>query len=219
MSTYFAVLCLATRSCPTLCNPIDCSCQAPLSMGILQATTLEWVAISFSRGSSPPRNQTGVSCMVGRFLPAELPGESLYPLQWAKAVHKISQYWLCLINKALLLMTSTLIPENMGLQLSLNTFLKDIYIIYIHTSVRKRKIPREEQWPNFCFCWLFEGHKSWILKCALKQGVAEIITFLVFQISGLLFVKYLWSNSFQLFLPFIYVNPKVSGESSKTWRS
>ena len=154
MSTYFAVLCLATRLCPTLCNPIDCSCQAPLSMGILQATTLEWVAISFSRGSSPPRNQTGVSCMVGRFLPAELPGESLYPLQWAKAVHKISQYWLCLINKALLLMTSTLIPENMGLQLSLNTFLKDIYIIYIHTSVRKRKIPREEQWPNFCFCLL-----------------------------------------------------------------
>ena len=58
MSTYFAVLCLATRSCPTLCNPIDCSCQAPLSMGILQATTLEWVAISFSRGSSPPRDRT-----------------------------------------------------------------------------------------------------------------------------------------------------------------
>ena len=35
--------------------------QAPLSMGILQARILEWVAMPFSRGSSPPRNQTCVS--------------------------------------------------------------------------------------------------------------------------------------------------------------
>ena len=76
MSTYFAVLCLATRSCPTLCNPIDCSCQAPLSMGILQATTLEWVAISFSRGSSPPRDRTQVSCITGRFFTVQATRET-----------------------------------------------------------------------------------------------------------------------------------------------
>ena len=35
--------------------------QAPLSMGILQARILEWVAVFFSRGSSRPRDQTGVS--------------------------------------------------------------------------------------------------------------------------------------------------------------
>ena len=35
------------QSCPTLCNPIDGSHQAPVP-GILQARTLEWVAISFS---------------------------------------------------------------------------------------------------------------------------------------------------------------------------
>ena len=34
--------------------------------GILQARILEWVAISFSRGSSPPRNWTRVSCISGR---------------------------------------------------------------------------------------------------------------------------------------------------------
>ena len=34
--------------------------------GILQARTLEWVAISFSRGSSWPRDQTQVSCIAGR---------------------------------------------------------------------------------------------------------------------------------------------------------
>ena len=35
--------------CPTLCSCMDCTCQAPLSVGILQARTLEWVATSFSR--------------------------------------------------------------------------------------------------------------------------------------------------------------------------
>ena len=41
--------------------------QAPLSMGILQARILEWVAISFSRGSSQPRDQSQVSCIAGGF--------------------------------------------------------------------------------------------------------------------------------------------------------
>ena len=35
--------------------------------GILQAKVLEWVAISFSRGSSEPRDQTRVSCIAHRF--------------------------------------------------------------------------------------------------------------------------------------------------------
>ena len=41
--------------------------QAPLSMGILQARLLEWVAIPFSRGSSQLRDQTQVSQVAGRF--------------------------------------------------------------------------------------------------------------------------------------------------------
>ena len=40
--------------------------QAPLSMRILQARILEWVAISFSRGSSQPRDQIQVSRIAGR---------------------------------------------------------------------------------------------------------------------------------------------------------
>ena len=39
--------------------------------GISQARTLEWVAISFSRGSSWPRDQTWVSCIAGRFFTTE----------------------------------------------------------------------------------------------------------------------------------------------------
>ena len=55
------------QPCPTLCDPMDCSPQAPLSMGILQARIPEWVAIPFSRGSSRPRDQTQASRITGRF--------------------------------------------------------------------------------------------------------------------------------------------------------
>ena len=54
------------QSCPTLCDPVDCSLPGSSLHGILQARILEWVAISFSRGSSQPRNQTWVSRIAGR---------------------------------------------------------------------------------------------------------------------------------------------------------
>ena len=54
------------HSCPTLCNPIDCSPPGSSVHGILQARILEWVAVSFSRGSSQPRDRTWVSCITGR---------------------------------------------------------------------------------------------------------------------------------------------------------
>ena len=41
-----------TQSCPTLCDPMDCSLPGSSVHRILQARILEWVAISFSRGSS-----------------------------------------------------------------------------------------------------------------------------------------------------------------------
>ena len=44
------------QSCPTLCDPVDCSLLGSSVHGILQARILEWVAISFSRGSSRPRD-------------------------------------------------------------------------------------------------------------------------------------------------------------------
>ena len=57
--------CSITKSCPTLCDPMDCSLLGSSLQGILQARILEWVAISFSRGSSWPGDQTHVSCIVG----------------------------------------------------------------------------------------------------------------------------------------------------------
>ena len=55
-----------TQSCPTLCNPMDCSLPGSSLHGILQARVLEWVDISFSRGSSRSKDQTQVSHIPGR---------------------------------------------------------------------------------------------------------------------------------------------------------
>ena len=63
----FCVFCFnlkvkVTQSYPTLFNPMDYTVH-----GILQARILEWVAFLFWRGSSQPRNQTGVFCTAGGF--------------------------------------------------------------------------------------------------------------------------------------------------------
>ena len=47
-----SVLCSVTQSCPTLCEPMDCSPPGSSVHGIFWARILEWVAIPFSRGSS-----------------------------------------------------------------------------------------------------------------------------------------------------------------------
>ena len=73
-----------TQSCPILWGPVDCSLPSSSVHGIFQATVLEWVAISFSRGSSWPRVRTWVSCIVGRcftvWATGEVPTPSTYHL-------------------------------------------------------------------------------------------------------------------------------------------
>ena len=54
------------QSCPTLCDHMDCSPPGSSIHWIFQARILEWVAISFSRGSSWPSNRIQVSCIAGR---------------------------------------------------------------------------------------------------------------------------------------------------------
>ena len=69
--TKLITLCICVHaqsfSCVTLCNPIDCSPLDSAVHGLLQAKIVEWVAISSSRGSSWPRDQTHVSC-TGRHI-------------------------------------------------------------------------------------------------------------------------------------------------------
>ena len=57
---------MKVKLCPTLCDPMDCSLPGSSTHGIFQARVLERVSISFSRGSSRPRDRTLVSCTAGR---------------------------------------------------------------------------------------------------------------------------------------------------------
>ena len=61
---------LVIQLCLTLCNPMDCSLPGSFVHRILQARMLEWVAVSFSRGSSWLRDQTRISCFfrIGRLI-------------------------------------------------------------------------------------------------------------------------------------------------------
>ena len=68
------VLCLVAQSCPTP-PPHGVSRQAPLSLRILQARILEWVAMPSSRGSSQPRDWTQVSRTASDSSPSEPPGK------------------------------------------------------------------------------------------------------------------------------------------------
>ena len=58
-------VCMCTQSCLTLCSPVDYSLSGSSVHGFSQARILEWAAISFSRGSSQPRDRTCISCVCG----------------------------------------------------------------------------------------------------------------------------------------------------------
>ena len=62
----FSRLSEVAQSCPTLCDPTDCSLPGSSVHGIFQAIVLEWLAISFSRGSSWPRDRTQFTHIVDR---------------------------------------------------------------------------------------------------------------------------------------------------------
>ena len=71
-----------------LCDAIDGSPPGSSVHGILQARILEWVAIPFSRGSSPPRDQTQASCTASRLFTVWATGEALYRSDLINSSHK-----------------------------------------------------------------------------------------------------------------------------------
>ena len=74
---------LVTQSCLTPCDSMDCNSPGFSAHGIFQAITLEWVAISFSRSSSQPRDQTLVlsSALAGGFFTTDPLGKP-FKLVW-----------------------------------------------------------------------------------------------------------------------------------------
>ena len=80
---------LLAQSCPTLCNPMDCSLPGSSVRGILQGRILEWVAIPFSRGSSRFRDQTRSPTLQADPLPSELAGKPIFYHIWIYLVFLI----------------------------------------------------------------------------------------------------------------------------------
>ena len=80
----------AAQSCLTLCNPMDCSLPDSSVHEILQARILEWVAIPFSGGIFPTRDQTHVYCIAGGFFTVWATKEFRQPLKAEKDKKKNS---------------------------------------------------------------------------------------------------------------------------------
>ena len=83
-------VCPLTQSCPTLCDPIDCSQWGSSVHEIFQAGILEQVAISSSRWSAQPRDQTcisRVSCTAGGFCTCWAIGEA--PVYFIHSINSI----------------------------------------------------------------------------------------------------------------------------------
>ena len=68
-------VCVHTQS-HSCCNPLDCSPPDSSVRGIFQARTLEWLAMSSSRGSSQPKDQTCISCIGRQILYCWVTGEA-----------------------------------------------------------------------------------------------------------------------------------------------
>ena len=88
-------VCVCAQSCPILCNPMDCSLPGSSVHGISQARILEWVAISYCRGSSWPRVWTQVSTLLVHWQADSLPLHHLgspnlmTALQWDTKVSEL----------------------------------------------------------------------------------------------------------------------------------
>ena len=77
---------LVPKSCPVLVIPWTVACQAPLQWDS-PGKNLERVAISFSRGSSWPRDRTQVSCIAGRFFTNWAMSEAQSRVKWVHNKH------------------------------------------------------------------------------------------------------------------------------------
>ena len=97
-------LCSVTKLCLTLCDPMDCSWPDSSIHGTSQARILEWVTISFSGGSSEPRDWTWIPC-IGRQI---LYHWAIREAQWDICCPVIQESWfispfyfdwLCVLDK------------------------------------------------------------------------------------------------------------------------
>ena len=98
---------LVPQSCPTLCNSVGCSPPGFSVYGILQARILEWVAISFAKGSSWPRDHPGLLlcrcilyCLSHQGSPFTLTAEEGGRRRWKKKKSWYQYLWRTIRKKS-----------------------------------------------------------------------------------------------------------------------
>ena len=110
-------------------TPWAAACSAPLSLGILQARILEWVAMPSSRGTSRPRDWTQVSHTAGRFFTIWATREAPCTAYWNKKYRNIvKQLWQ---------------PWNSGLRLSLLQLSPQDFIRFLLSPATSPAPPHE----------------------------------------------------------------------------
>ena len=126
------VLCSVAQLCLTLCDPMDCNPPGSSIHGILQARTLEWVAMPSSRGSSRPGDRTQVSWIAGRFFTSwatrKAQGEIWYWLNKVLGWPKSLFWFFCTI----LWKTQTFQPTQYFIYYFTYPY-ERIYYLFIHT--------------------------------------------------------------------------------------
>ena len=101
---YAAAAAKSLQLCPTLCNPIDGSPPGSPLPGILQARTLEWVAIPFSQGFPDPGIKPRCPAVQVDSLLSEPPGNSdlilcTFFFNFILFLNFTILYWVCQISK------------------------------------------------------------------------------------------------------------------------
>ena len=137
---------LHAQSCPTLGDSLDCTLPGYSVHGIFSAKILKQVAISFSRGSSQPRNPICISCIPSGFLTAEPQGKSSPPphahvknFKSQKAIKNVNSHshFMTSFSEAKKVNLCWVFRENFRIQSSLGThrqLFPELLLISISTS-------------------------------------------------------------------------------------
>ena len=158
--------------CLTLCDPIDCSPAGSSVHGILQARILEWVAISFSRGSSKLGDQTQVSCIAGWFF-TNPPQFNAWILTQADSGSHWSPLWVWF--GAIILALSTALYSWMLLHL----------VIFPNGL--------QASWARPCF--IFSSVSCLSLRDLHRDGIREIFAWLIGEFSRSLGIDFHFTSS------------------------
>ena len=144
---------LVVQSCPTLCDPMYCSLPGSSVHGIFQARILEWIAISFYRGSSRPRNGTQVSRIVSRRF-------TVWATREEKSHQRLAQ--ICSNRALAITVPSQLSASCLWLcQFPGITIASPLDCIYILSLKAARKFPGGPEVRTLCFHCKGNGFNPW----------------------------------------------------------